>query len=91
MSRMLRDYIERFYAPEAARSAKLRANDYALAKKIVDWKENVVKHWDDVKGLDVKVSEALNHTIDYGESFDVTVKVDTAGLGPCVGGISDNK
>ena len=85
MSRMLRDYIERFYAPEAARSAKLRANDYALAKKIVDWKENVVKHWDDVKGLDVKVSEALNHTIDYGESFDVTVKVDTAGLGKSLG------
>ena len=32
MSRMIRDYIDRFYSKEAARSKKLKANNYAVAK-----------------------------------------------------------
>ena len=43
MSRMIRDYIDRFYSKEAARSKKLKANNYAVAKEIVAWKENVVE------------------------------------------------
>ena len=33
MSRMIRDYIDRFYSKEAARSKKLKANNYAVARK----------------------------------------------------------
>ena len=81
MSRMLRDYIDRFYVPQASRSAKLRSNNYSLAKSIVSWKENVVKNWEKIQALDVKVSDSLLGTIDYGEPFEATVKLDTAGLG----------
>ena len=85
MSRMIRDYIDRFYLPEAKRSAKLQENNYALARKIVSWKENVVANWDNVHALEVNVSDSLNGALEYGQPFDVSVKLDTAGLGKSLG------
>lgn len=85
MSRMLEDYITRFYAPEAARSAKLRASNYALAKDIVAWKNNVVEHWDAVHALDVELSDSLKNASNNGEAVEATIKLDTAGLGKDLG------
>ena len=79
MSRMIRDYIDRFYSKEAARSKKLKANNYAVAKEIVAWKENVVE-----KG-DVQLSESLNNSTNDGEPIEATIKLDTAGLGKDLG------
>jgi len=80
MKRMIDDYIDRFYEPEAKRSKKLQSNDCALAKEIVAWKERVAGAWDGVKVLDVR------HTTDIingntGEPYRVEIKVDTNGLG----------
>ena len=46
MKRMLDDYISRFYDKLATRSAHLRENDFAEAKSLAAWKEEVVEHWD---------------------------------------------
>ncbi len=46
MKRMLDDYIERFYNKLATRSAHLSADNYATAKSIAAWKEEVAEHWD---------------------------------------------
>ena len=46
MKRMLDDYIERFYNKLATRSAHLAENNYATAKSIAAWKEEVAEHWD---------------------------------------------
>ncbi len=80
MSRMLRDYNDRFYSKEGARTAKLQANDYALAKEIVAWKENVVSKWDNVTCLDIQTSDSLLNGTLEGTPINATVKVDTAGL-----------
>jgi len=47
MKRMLDDYVSRFYNKLATRSAILTANQYAKAKEISAWKEEVAEHWDD--------------------------------------------
>ena len=85
MSRMIRDYIDRFYSKEAARSKKLKANNYAVAKEIVAWKENVVEKWDNVHAVDAQLSESLNNSTNDGEPIEATIKLDTAGLGKDLG------
>lgn len=83
MKRMIDDYINRFYDKEADRTKKLVANDYALAKEIVAWKEKVTAAWDGIKVLDVARNGGANNTT--GESYETTVKVDTNGLGKDLG------
>ena len=80
MKRMIDDYIERFYDPEAARSKRLVAHDYALAKEIVAWKEKVASEWDGVKVLDVRQTADIINGV-TGEPYSVEIVVDTNGIG----------
>ncbi|MDE6073910.1 MAG: DUF3417 domain-containing protein, partial [Muribaculaceae bacterium] len=79
MKRMIDDYISRFYDKEAARSKRLSQNDYALAKEIVAWKENIAQLWDGVKVIDVITSNVTNAVT--GTEYETTVVIDTNGIG----------
>jgi len=46
MKRMLDDYVERFYNKLSTRSASLSENNYAKAKEIAAWKNEVASNWD---------------------------------------------
>ena len=54
MKRMLDDYVNRLYNKLAARSARLKENDFAKAKEIAAWKEEVVEHWDSFEAVSVR-------------------------------------
>ena len=49
MKRMLDDYIDRFYSKLATRSAVLVKDNFAKAKAIAAWKEEVAAHWDNIE------------------------------------------
>ena len=83
MKRMIDDYIERFYDPEAKRFDRLAAKDYALAKEIVAWKEAFVDAWDGVKVIDFKTEGPASATT--GDTLTAEAVVDTNGLGKSVG------
>lgn len=83
MKRMIEDYIHRFYYKEAARSKKLQANDCALAKEIVAWKEKVAAAWDGIKVFDIQASDITNSTT--GNDFATRAIIDTNGLGKDLG------
>lgn len=83
MKRMIEDYIHRFYDKEAARSKKLQANDCALAKEIVAWKEKVAAAWDGIKAFDIQASDITNSTT--GNDFATRAIIDTNGLGKDLG------
>jgi starch phosphorylase len=51
--RMMDDYFNRFYNKLADRSKKLHANNYAKAKEIVSWKENIAANWDKFEVLEL--------------------------------------
>ena len=59
MKRMIDDYIHRFYDKLAARSKKLHANDFAKAKEIAAWKEEVASHWDDITVDSIEMDETI--------------------------------
>lgn len=83
MKRMIDDYITRFYDPEAKRFKALEADNYALAKEIVDWKTKFVEAWDGIKVLDIKTEGPRSSAT--GNSYTVEVKVDTNGIGHGLG------
>ena len=80
MSRMMRDYVDKFYRPQTERAQRLMANGCAEAKRIVAWKENVAAHWNDVN----LVGDIMGNreAIANGQSdIEITMRLDTAGLG----------
>ena len=44
-ARMIRDYQDRFYKPQADRTSRLIASDYKLAKEMAAWKAQVTSVW----------------------------------------------
>ena len=80
MKRMIDDYIERFYDKEAARTKKLTAHNFALAKEIVEWKENIASKWDGVK-VDSIIESVDQSNSKTGQPLSTVIKVNTNGLG----------
>ena len=85
MKRQLNDYIERFYKPETARAKKLEAHDFAKAREIVAWKEEVASKWDQIQVLSVNYNDNNATTLRTGEPFELNCKIDTKGLGDAIG------
>ena len=84
MKRMIDDYISRFYDKEASRSKRLAADNFALAKNIVAWKEKVASEWSGIKVLDVRHSGEIGASL-TGEPFHIEVVADTNGIGRDLG------
>lgn len=85
MKRQLDDYIERLYKPEAKRSSILCKNNYAVAREIVTWKEDVASKWDQIQILQADITGNHIGNMRTGESLDAVVKLDTKGLGSSIG------
>ena len=85
MKRMIDDYISRFYDKEAARFDRLAADNYALAKEIVAWKEGVAAAWDDIKVVSLDGVNQAGGAGNTGECIDFKAVIDTNGLGRDLG------
>ncbi len=87
MKRQLDDYISRLYAPEAKRSETLKADNYAKAREIVAWKENVASKWNQIEILKVEITDGTTGktTVRTGNPVDVKCVIDTKGLGDSIG------
>jgi starch phosphorylase len=79
--RMFDDYISRFYNVLANRSAELTSNQFAKAKELAAWKEEVAQHWDEIEVVSVHHDEHItNHTIEAGDTISATVVLDKHNL-----------
>ena len=88
MKRQLDDYISRLYVPEAKRAEKLKKNDFAKAREIVEWKEHVASRWHDVQILSVDINDGTAQSgtaLSSGNNIFIKVVVDTKGLGDAIG------
>ena len=77
MKRMMDDYLDRFYYKLAKRSAVVKDNNYAKAKELTAWKENLVSKWDNIEVVEVNVPEELMHDPHVGEEYQLDVLIDT--------------
>ena len=85
MKRQLDDYYSKFYCKEAKRFKALAANNYAKAKEIAAWKEEVASKWDEIQVVSVERQQATNHVLESGKEYTVSVVLDEKGLDDAVG------
>ena len=48
-NRMLTDYMDQYYAPQAKRATLVKADDFKVAREIAAWKKHVRRSWNDVQ------------------------------------------
>ena len=58
-ARMVRDYTEQLYEPTAAQGDKLRADGYAAARRLAEWKATVDAAWPGVHVDHVELDDSL--------------------------------
>lgn len=75
--RMMDDYFDRFYLKLAKRHRHLVANNYAKAREIVSWKENIAAHWNDIEVVRVDMPEAMMRDPKVGDRYKLSVEIDT--------------
>ena len=86
MKRQLDDYFDKFYEKLAKRYRALAANNYAKAKEIAAWKEEVVSKWDSIEVVSCEKSEELQRgAVESGKEYTITYVVDEKGLDDAIG------
>lgn len=81
-ARMIRDYQDRFYKPQAIRAARLSASNYQIAKEITKWKFGVSSVWDEIEVVKVQITDGITNVLKIGEKYPARVVVDLKGLKP---------
>ncbi|MCW0483396.1 alpha-glucan family phosphorylase [Gaoshiqia sediminis] len=81
-SRMIRDYQERFYYPQAERTARLVANNFALAREMTIWKAKISKAWDAIEVKEIQITDGLTNVLRIGEEYPAKVVLDLKELSP---------
>ena len=86
MKRQLDDYFSKFYNKEAEHYRKLIANDFAKAKELAAWKEEVVAKWDSIQVVSLSKDQELRQgNVESGKDYTITCVVDEKGLKDAVG------
>lgn len=83
MKRQLDDYYEKFYNKEADRFKGLVADNYAKAKEIALWKENVAARWDSIHVVDK--DETALQDVATGKPVTLSYTIDEQGLNDAIG------
>ncbi len=78
--RMIDDYLNKFYFKLAKRSAMLKESNFAKAKEIAAWKENMSSKWHEIEVSEVNIPDKLIHDPHVGEDYPLEVVIDTKGL-----------
>lgn len=80
-SRMVQEYVERYYVPAGVSARAAAADGLAGARDLAGWKSRVRAAWPRVRVLNVD-SAGLGDTPQVGQSLVVRATVDLGGLAP---------
>lgn len=75
--RMAMDYINQFYLQATSVSGELIQNDYAKARQLTEWKENISSQW---PGLSIRRADGGQPRIMQGEELIVRIAISLNGL-----------
>ena len=80
-NRMLTDYVNQYYDPQAVRTAQITADGYKMAKEIALWKQNVLSQWNNINVLSFTQPES-SYNLSPSHGLQSEVKLNLAGLKP---------
>jgi starch phosphorylase len=78
-SRMLGEYVSKYYIPASRQGHRYHQNGYDAAKNIASWKHRVRTAW---SGVSARRLDSPKPRIQFGETFPVEVAVKLNGLAP---------
>jgi glucan phosphorylase len=77
MKRQLDDYIRLYYNKMLARSSQLNAKGHEQAREIAAWKKRMLKGWDQIEVLSVRIPDSTQKPMELGETFKAEITLDT--------------
>ncbi len=80
MNRMIRDYIDRFYAKLYERSNLLKEKDSLIPMELALWKNKVLEHWKNIKVVEYDFPDVTREQFVMGNSYTGKVVLDLDGL-----------
>lgn len=80
MKRMLDDYFSQYYNKLIERTNWMKADRYAKAFEIVEWKRNIEAHWDKIEVASIKVPDPDVRPLNFGDIMIAEVTLKTPGL-----------
>ncbi len=81
-SRMVAEYVRRLYVPAAASAARMWADDFAAAKSLAAWSDQLVRRWPEVAVLHVDSQLSSAGDPQVGDSLTLRAEVALAGISP---------
>lgn len=78
-TRMVVEYVNRFYAPASRQWRRYSENGFAKAKELAAWKAKVRAAW---SGVSIRRLDDPRRRITFGEGIELKVSVDLNGLSP---------
>ncbi|MBL7903592.1 MAG: alpha-glucan family phosphorylase [Bacteroidales bacterium] len=69
MRRMIDDYYDRFYNRMISRSSMIFDKDYEGIRQISAWKRKILRGWDSIETVSVRVPDSTRKPLRLGENF----------------------
>lgn len=82
MKRMMDDYLDRFYNKLTQRTRQLHQSNFAAAKEIATWKEQIQQRWQGLHVESMDVFDTDNYAMPLGDHFKATIKLNLNGIAP---------
>jgi len=78
-NRMVREYVDKFYAPASRQWARFTAGKYAAARALAEWKARIHQGWG---GVTMRRVDDPVRRVTYSENVGIQVAVNLNGLTP---------
>jgi glucan phosphorylase len=80
MKRMLDEYFNKFYIPQASRSKAMNENNYEMARGLAAWKRKVLRNWDHIVVAEMNLHDSTARPLLLGEDFNAEIKINLGEL-----------
>ncbi len=74
--RMITDYLNRFYLPQAKRASLIKADNFKTAKDLTAWKQKVREMWDDINVVEVDMPDIAKDVLGIGDTYEINILID---------------
>ena len=80
-NRMLTDYMNQYYIPQAADGEQMKADDFAKARELAAWKNHVRREWENVRLLS-RTEPETSYDLTLATPFHTAVELQMGSLTP---------